>query len=201
MKRARTVAPTVEVVTLDDVRKWLAMQGGVTDDDDLLEDLVDEVIGYLEGNGAMLGVLNGHVMCTQTWQLTLDADEILSVIYPRIIPLSSVSSIVTYDDDGASTTVGATNYHVTAGMRPRITLTENGEWPSDVRDYDAMVITCVCGYGGASSVPADFKTLIKGLILHQYSAKGLGIQQTVSGQLISVPRQFERMIDQLRFSF
>ena len=201
MKRARTVAPSAEVVTLDDARKWLAMQGGVTDDDDLLEDLIDEVIGYLEGNGALIGVLNGHVMCTQTWQLTLDADEIQSVIYPRIIPLSSVSSIVTYDSDGDSTTVGTGNYQVTTGMRPRIVLTENGEWPTDVRDYDAMVITCVCGYGNADAVPQGFKTIVKGLVLHQYNSKGLGVQQTISGQLIGAPRQFERMIDQLRFSF
>jgi uncharacterized phiE125 gp8 family phage protein len=201
MKRERTVAPTAEAVTLDDVRKWLAMQGGVTDDDDLLEDLIDEVISYLEGNGTLLGVLNGHVMCTQTWKLTLDEDEIKTVIYPRIIPLSSVTSITTYDDDGASTLVAATNYQVTAGMRPRIALTDNGEWPSDTRDHDAMEIVCVCGYGAATAVPLDFKTVIKGLVLHQYSAKGLGVQQTVSGQLISVPRQFERMIDQLRFAF
>ncbi|KPK37049.1 MAG: hypothetical protein AMJ69_12725 [Gammaproteobacteria bacterium SG8_47] len=198
MKRERTVAPTVEPVTLDDIRKWLAFQNGVTDDDELVEDLVDEVIAYLEGNGTHLGVLNGHVMCTQTWKLTLDADEIASVIYPRIVPLSSVSSITTYDDDGASTSVASSNYQVTTGLVPRIAVTADGEWPTDVRDHDAMEIVCVCGYGGASAVPADVKMLIKGLVLHHYSAKGLGVQQTVSGQLISVPYQFERMIDMLR---
>jgi hypothetical protein len=69
-----------------------------------------------------------------------------------LVPLRSVSSIVTTDDDAVTTTVSATYYSVRIGENPRITLTDIGEWPTDMRDYNSMAITCVCGYG-LSTIP------------------------------------------------
>jgi len=40
--------------------------------------------------------------------------------------------------------------------------------------------------------------LLRGLVLHHYMSKGRGIVETVSGQLISVPRQLELMVQSLR---
>jgi hypothetical protein len=78
----------------------------------------------------------------------LDADEIQSTIHLPCVPLVSVSSIVTTDDDGTDTTVNATNYQVRAGENPRITLTQSGSWPTDARSYDSMAITCTVGSNG-----------------------------------------------------
>lgn len=141
MQLTLATAPVTDAVTLAEARQWLNFTAGITEDDDILRVLIDEAYDFLENrtNRKMLG---------QTWTLTLDESEVSSVIRLPLVPLVSVSSIVTTDDDGDTTTVAATNYQVRGGENPRIVLTDDGEWPTDMRDYDSMAITCVCGYGG-----------------------------------------------------
>ena len=287
-------ARVTDAVALGEVRRWLNFTHGITEDDEVLEELIDESYDYLENwtNRKILG---------QTWDLTLDAAEVDDTIRLPLVPLVSVSQIVTTDDDGTDTTVGSSNYQVRSGENPRITLTSDGEWPSDMRDYDSMAIRCVCGYGGdvipfvgfepddhtdpgkddlraggtfsgtarttfeveidavASTdtfkwrkitrdsngaktigswttgvsitgsaqtlddgvtvtftdtinhtlgdawnvqmyevVPLRVKMALKGLVLHFYSTKGRGVTETVSGQLIGLPRQLERLLNSLR---
>ena len=141
MQLTLATAPVTDAVTLAEARQWLNFTAGITEDDDILRVLIDEAYDFLENrtNRKMLG---------QTWTLTLDESEVSSVMRLPLVPLVSVSSIVTTDDDGDTTTVASTNYQVRGGENPRIVLTDDGEWPTDMRDYDSMAITCVCGYGG-----------------------------------------------------
>lgn len=296
MKLTLATAPTTDPVSLAEVRRWLNFTEGLVEEDAVLEALIDECYDYLENwtNRKMLG---------QTWTLTLDESEVSSKIRLPLVPLQSVSSIVTTDDDGDTTTVTSSNYQVRAGEDPRIVLTDDGEWPTDMRDYDSMAITCVCGYGGdvlpfvgyvptsyrspglddmraslsaafsgtakttfeieitAEATPDKFKwrkvtrdsngtktygsyttdvsitgaaqtladnvqitfaattghtsgdawtvqvyeklplrvTLaLRSLVLFFYSTKGRGVSETVSGQLIGMPRQLQHLLDSLR---
>ena len=192
MKLTQTVGPTVEPILLADARAWLAFESGVNDDDPILSDLITKVRSYIERR-------TNIKLITQTWTASLDYDEILDEIYLPLIPLQSISSIVTYDDDGDSTTVDSSNYSVRIGDHPRLVLSPSGSWPGDMRIYDAMLITAVCGYGTAGSdLPQDLVSLVEGLVLHSYSTKGMGVRETVSGQLISIPRDFERAIKAYR---
>jgi hypothetical protein len=239
----------------------------------------------------------------QTWTYTIDSAEISDSIRLPLVPLVSVSSITTTDDDGDETTVTSTNYQVRGGENPRIVLTTDGEYPSDERDHDSMAIVCVCGYGGTvvpfvgwepksttntsplndlsaslsaafggaarttyeveitntpndefrwrkvtkdangaktygawtsdvaitgaaqtlsenvqvtfgattghalgdkwtvqmyEMLPRRIRRALKGLILFYFDAKGRGVTETVSGQLIGLPRHLERNIDSLR---
>lgn len=294
MQLTLETAPVTDAVTLAEARQWLNFTAGITEDDEVLRRLIDESYDFLENrtNRKMLG---------QTWTLTLDEHEVSSVMRLPLVPLVSVSSIVTTDDDGTETTVASTNYQVRGGENPRIVLTDDGEWPTDMRDYDAMAITCVCGYGGdvipyVGFVPADpmhpglddlsaggtfsgtartffelevdsiatpdtfkwrkitrdangVKTIgswtagvamtgaaqtladgvtvkfastynhtegdawtvelyevlpgrvqlaLKAIVLYLYTTKGRGVSETVSGQLIGMPRNLEHMIESLR---
>jgi hypothetical protein len=47
-------------------------------------------------------------------------------------------------------------------------------------------------------LPRRIRRALKGLILFYYDAKGRGVTETVSGQLIGMPRHLERMIGSLR---
>jgi len=141
MQLTLVTAPTTDAVTLAEVRQWLNFTHGVTEDDDVLESLIDEVYDYIENQ-------TNRKILTQTWKVTLDWDEVGAVIRLPLVRAVSVSSIVTTDDDGDDTTVTSTNYRLRAGENPRIVLTEDGEWPTDARDYDSMAITVVCGYNG-----------------------------------------------------
>ena len=192
MKLTQTVAPTVEPILLADARAWLAFESGVTEDDPVVTALIVKVRSYVERR-------TNRMLITQTWTVSLDLAEIVDEIYLPLIPLQSISSIVTYDDDGDSTTVDSSNYSVRIGEHPRLVLSPSGSWPGDMRQYDAMLITGVCGFGDAGSdLPQDLIETIEGLVLHKYSTKGMGVRETVSGQLISIPRDFENTIKAYR---
>ena len=141
MKFTLTTAPTTTLVTLAEARSWINAVDGITEDDDVIQRLVDEAISDVEH-------FTNRKILTQTWTLQLDWSEVSESITLPLVPLVSVSSIKTTDDDGDETTVTSTNYQVRAGENPRIVLTSDGTWPDDARDYDSMAILCVCGYGG-----------------------------------------------------
>jgi hypothetical protein len=122
------------------------MVAGITEDDVVIENLIDEVTNYLE-------TYTNRYILTQSVTVYLDSDEMKSEIYLPCVPLVSVTSITTTDDDGSDTVVNSTNYQVRAGENPRITLTQSGSWPTDARTYDGMAIVCVVGSNG-SVLPA-----------------------------------------------
>jgi hypothetical protein len=47
-------------------------------------------------------------------------------------------------------------------------------------------------------LPRRIRRALKGLVLFYYDAKGRGVTETVSGQLIGMPRHLERMVGSLR---
>lgn len=141
MRTAIDTAATTDAVTLAELRQWLAFVAGITDDDAVLESLIDEATDWVEAE-------TNRKILTQTWAVTLDAAEIVDEIRLPVVPLASVSSVVTTDEDGTDTTVATTQYQVQTGDDPRVVLSDSGAWPTDARDHNSMVITCVCGYGG-----------------------------------------------------
>jgi len=151
MRLALSTPPITDAVTVAEVRDWLNFVQGVVEDDDTLELLIDEVYDYLEHR------LNRKI-CTQTWKVYLDESEVLSDIRLTLVPLVSVSStgIKATDSSDVQTTVTSTNYQVIVGENPRITLTEDGEWPTDLRDYECLEITAVVGYNGNKAAYVGF---------------------------------------------
>ena len=293
--RAVVTTPAVwPPVSLAEVRRWLNFVSNVTEDDLVIEQLIDETVSYLEN-------YCNRYFVTQTVTVYLDSNEICDTIHLPCVPLVSVSSITTTDDDGDTTLVASTNYQVRAGENPRITLTASGAWPTDIRDYDGVAIVCIVGANGhkvphvgftptnqtttqlddltaggtftgtvrttievkidSTGAPDVFKfrkktwdadgvmtvtawssganitgaaqtlvdgvtatwaattghtdeskwtiqpyeilpprvrMLLKGLVLHFYLSKGRGVSETVSGQVIGMPYQFQSMMDGLR---
>jgi uncharacterized phiE125 gp8 family phage protein len=193
MRYTLTTAPTTTPITLAEAREWLAVQSGVTSDDSAITQIINEVTAYAESR------FNGRKLINQTWEITLDEDEIEDVIDLRLVPLVSISSIKTYNDAGTESTVDSTNYLVTTGERPRVSLTSSGSWPTDLRDYDCMKITAVVGYGSSNtSIPEDIVMLLRGLVLHFYHSKGTGIMETVSGQVMSIPYVYTTLLKKYR---
>ncbi len=144
MQLTLVTAPTTDAVTLSEVRQWLNFTAGVTEDNDVLGVLIDEIYSYIERQ-------TNRKFLTQTWKVTLDADEVSDEIRLPLVPVVSMAAengIVTTDDDGNDTTVASSNYRLRAGENPRIVLTRNGLWPSDARNHDSMAITVVCGWNG-----------------------------------------------------
>ena len=141
MQLTLATAPTCDPVSLTEVREWLNIVDGITESDAVVERLIDEAYEELEK-------YTNRKICTQTWTLTLDAAEVVDPIRLPLVPLVSVSSIVTTDDDGDASTMTSSYYRARAGENPRIVLTSTGSWATDMRDHDACAITAVCGYNG-----------------------------------------------------
>jgi len=150
MRLALSTAPAADAITIAEAREWLNFVPGTVEDDTVLELLIDEVYDYLEHR------LNRKI-CTQTWKIYLDECEVLSEIRMPLVPLVSVSSISATDSSAVKTTVTSTNYQVIAGENPRIVLTEDGEWPTDLRDYECFEITTIVGYNGAKALYTGFQ--------------------------------------------
>jgi uncharacterized phiE125 gp8 family phage protein len=191
MNLTQTVAPTEEPITLEQARLWCGFQAGVTEDDEIIGNLIQETRAYLEQR------FQHRKLITQTWTVDLDYSETGSVIKLPILPLASITSIVCTDADGDTATVGTSNYQTRIGEDPRVVLSPSGSW-EDMRTYDAMTITCVVGYGLQASLPDDINLLLKGVIQHMYRSKGFGVTETVSGQLIGLPNMYEHLIKSLK---
>ena len=189
MRLELVTAPATTPVSLTEVREWIAAQSGVTEDDSLLTALIDEVTDLVES-------YTGRALVQQTWRIYLDATEVDHVIYLPKAPLISVGSVTVYDSEDTSSTVSSANYQVRAGEDPRIALKQTVyQWADDLRSYDCMEIVADFGY---ATVPARIKHLLKGLILHAYATKGLGVIEFSSGQLMSIPQQYRQMLRNLK---
>ena len=92
----------------------------------------------------------------------------------RKSPVSSITSIVSYDLENATSTFASASYFLDdVSEPPRVVLNSGYSWPTDRRNRNSMVITFVAGYGSASSsVPADILVACRMLVAHLYEHRG-----------------------------
>lgn len=159
---AQTVAPTVEPLTLPEVKRHLRIDH--TDDDVYLTDyLIPAAREYVEDE-------TERQLITATWALKLPcfpgAGEPLKLPKPN---LQAVSSITYYTDD-VSTTLSSTAYSVLATEQPGVVEESTlDNWPDTDTRRDAVTVTYTAGYGAASSsVPLKIKQAMFLLIGHWY---------------------------------
>lgn len=142
-----------------------------------------------------------NIACiNQTWKLTLDrwpggpepwwdgtrelpVTELYTqrgaprhVLLPKY-PLSSVSSVTTYDTADASTSVTVNNvfFTDTASYPGRLCLRSGQVWPIALRDHNSIEIQYVAGFGSAESdVPAVLKRAIQQMAAYLYDNRGTG---------------------------
>ena len=99
----------------------------------------------------------GRALITQTWRALYDSFPVVEVELPKP-PLQSVSSVKYIDDDGTLQTLASSEYEVdTSGVRGRVYLAYEGEWPIHRIEPNAVRIEFVAGYGDdRSDVPGNF---------------------------------------------
>ena len=146
-------APSEDPITLEDAKAHLGVDITAWD---------DEIGAMISTARAMVESATGRVLVTQTWDGYLDAFPCGCLEVPRA-PLSSVTSIVYTDSDGASQTLAADQYQVDAvGVVPRILPVFGGVWPvARFGTVNAVRVRMVLGYGAASAVPPAFKSAIR----------------------------------------
>jgi uncharacterized phiE125 gp8 family phage protein len=133
---------------------------------------------------------------TQSWRLALDrwpaggeawwdgvremsitelyrTSTIQSITMPRW-PLASITSITTYDEASAATSITVANvFDIDTYRTPgRITLKRGQTWPVALRASNAIEIVYVAGYANAAAVPSPMKRAVKKLAAFLYAHRG-----------------------------
>lgn len=89
-------------------------------------------------------------------------------------PVSSVSSIITFDDNDTGTTFATTKYYVDNQREPARVILRTGEtFPTALRVGNAVEVTYVSGYGSAgSNVPEAIRLAMLQFVTFNYEHRG-----------------------------
>lgn len=151
--------PTQEPVSVEDVRLWAVSEiesqssGILHRDDEIVRGIV------IPGIRRAVEGWTGKSLITQTRKAYFDGidldNNVLKLPYG---PLQSVSSITYYTTDSdTEQTYSSDNYYEITGDRSEVALNQGSIWPSDLRDYDSVIVTYVAGYGAGSIGTPDYQ--------------------------------------------
>jgi len=160
-------AETAFAITSAEVKSWLRIDG--SDDDTVISTLLKASHNWAKR-------YTGRSLTTQTLKMSIDSvydtdiplqegnyigiDQDItrrSILLPQS-PVASISSVKYYDDADTESTFASSKYYVdNHGIPARLVLRQGESYPTGLRVANALEITYVAGYGGASDVPDDIK--------------------------------------------
>jgi len=185
-------APTLEPVTIEEVKAFLRISG--TEDDALVGALITAARVRLEFE-------TRRSFLTTVWTLYLDewpdADEGSAIKFPNPPLISIGSTAVTYyNASNALTTLAAANYVTSTAIEPgTITLAYGCSWPELYDRPLPIVIEFSAGYGATvASVPELLKTAIKQLVGLWYENREAAGEKALS----PIPMCVDSIVSQYR---
>ena len=177
-KLSRTVAPTNQVVSVDDVKQHLAIAH--SDEDTILSILIDVATESIDG---VTGI--GVALLTQSWRMSLD--HLSRYI---TLPLGPVQSVESITIDGV--TVDPSTYTLDTDQTPakiHVDFPRCGSKPGCVK------VNFIAGYGDTGAdVPADLKHAIRLLVGHLYNNREATSEATIK----EVPLAFASILSRYR---
>lgn len=183
----QTVAPAAVVITTAQAKTHCGIAAADTSFDTYVDTLVAAALFHVE-------TLTNQQLYTATWAMTLDAlpTGTRELLLP-ITPVASVTSVVYTDAAGDEQTWNSSNYVVSTDRKPaRIRPAYNIVWPTTRKEPDANVITFVCGYGNAASVPASYVHAMKLLVKHWFDNGSAVVVGTIAA---SLPLGFQPLLN------
>lgn len=159
-----TSAPSIEPVTLADIKAHLRIEG--TSEDVVLSSLA--LTSRLHIETAL-----GLALTAQRWMLTLDAWPASGVLYLPIRPLLSVDAVRVLPASGAAAVLHPSTYVVdTTGWRGRIVRAFGADWPCPSKAANGIEIDMTAGFGAAAGdVPAPIRQALLLLVAHWYERR------------------------------
>lgn len=168
-------APTVEPITLAEAKLQCRVDG--SDEDALLTIIITAARQMAENR-------TGRAICTQTWELALDAfpDDDIELQKP---PVQSVTSIKYLDENAVEQTIGASYYALDnyGSVRHWVIPSADFDWPTPLDSANAVKIRFVAGFGLAADVPSDIKAWILLAIGTMYANRETLISGTIAVEL------------------
>lgn len=183
-------APTVEPVSLTDMKTHLRL-GSATTDDAYITSLIVAIREHTEK-------LLGRALITQTWDAYIDDWPQEDFIKLPLPPLQSVTWIKYIDSDDITIEFSTANYTVDIISEPgKVKLNYNCDWISGVtlRVLNPINIEFVCGYGLAADIPKPIIQYIKMLVTDLYDNR----ETIVPGMQIGRIDLAEMLLSNFRF--
>lgn len=156
MGRALVTAATHEPLSIEELKAHLRVD---TDDEDAtIDSLQSAVRKYCE-------TFTGRQFVSATYDQTFEGWENKMLL--DLPPLSSVTSVKYYDEDGVEQTLSDSIYDVVTNVEPGlIRLAYDQSWPTHRCQNEPITIRYVAGYGEAPAVPETIKQVIRLLVGH-----------------------------------
>lgn len=160
MNIARTVAPTVTPVSLQEAKDHLRVSH--TDEDTLITALIEAATSHFDGEGEL-----GRALVTQTWAQWFS--QAPGWVRLRMGPFQSLVSVEYYDTSNSLQTATLSEFETWKDgdfvtLKPR----DGSAWPEAHSRPDAIKVTYEAGYGDASDVPQSIKHAVLLLVGHFY---------------------------------
>lgn len=195
---AVTSTDTAPVISLSEMKKHI--RGVPGDDDDAI------IADYIEQATEFVREYLKVSLRTQTLTLTMDGfyegeefdrwrslgggthtGSIVDLLggygsvdlpYP---PIQSVTSVITYNRDNTSAVFSSANYRIDL-RSGRLYLNEGEVWPTDLRDYDAVSIVYVAGYG-VNNIPEPIRGAIRDIVKMSYDGCAMELSEGTKAML------------------
>lgn len=178
--------PTVEPLTLAEAKLHLRVDG--SDEDALITPLITAARRMAEQR-------SGRALCSQTWELALDAFPASAIALP-LPPSQSITSIKYLDPAGAEQTLASDQYALdNYGSQHWVLPAQDVTWPDTLDAANAVKVRFVAGYGAAADVPADIRAWLLLAIGTLYARR----ETVVDGQAAELPGGFwQSLLDPYR---
>lgn len=149
-----TTPPTIEPITLDELKAQLRRDG--SDEDGHLELLIEAARDYCER-------YLERALMEQT--IEARADKLEKYTFLPQANLMAVNSVSYIDSDLATQVVDPSVYRIIAGQYGALILASGQEWPTDIADQPgSFIINYQAGYGAMrDSVPPTVRMAMKAL--------------------------------------
>jgi uncharacterized phiE125 gp8 family phage protein len=175
--------PAEEPVTLAEAKAWEKVDGA--DEDALLATLITAARLHLES-------VTGRALLTQSWRLVLDAWPAGGEVRLPVAPLSELSEIRAFDEDGDGHTLGLEQFVVVPGDGPvRLLLPNAVAGMPALRQRFGIEIDYVAGFGAAADVPQELKQALLVLVAHWFEHRDAVV---IAGSGAVIPFGFDRLI-------
>lgn len=172
MNYTLVTAPSVEPLTLAEAKLFLRVD--TTTEDALITSLIVAARRWVENH-------TWTMLCTQTWKLSIDEEEVREYIGLNKCPVQSITHVKYYDTSNVQQTMSTGDYQGDVLNEPaRIHIIT---MPDIYDKMNAVEIQFVCGFGVAASVPDDIKQAMYLIIGHWYEHR----EAVTVGQFAEVP--------------
>lgn len=176
----RTVAPTVEPITLAEAKAHCRVDASA--DDALIQ-------GYITTAREWVEDYIDRALVTQQLVMKLDAfpAEIELPRPPMIASGTATAVTVTYvaNEAGTTATLATSQYRVDRDSTPGvIRTTYAGSWPGHIIDKNSVTVTWWAGYGDTASVPQRVKSAMLMCVHELYEKRGDGAMPDAAKRLL-----------------